>query len=155
MDSRRVGPYELKREQWLPRPLDEVFEFFSRPENLQEITPPWLDFRMVESPRSLKSGSLIRYRLRWHWMPIRWTTEIAQWNPPQGFVDRAVSSPYALWNHEHIFEAQAGGTMMRDRVTYALPLAALGRFAHWAWVKRDVERIFDFRAEAMRRLFPS
>jgi len=145
----------LNREQWLSRPIDEIFKFFSRPENLQGITPPWLDFRMVESPRILQAGSLIHYRLRWHWMAIRWTTEISEWDPPRRFVDRALSSPYALWNHEHIFEGQAGGTMMRDRVTYALPMAGIGRFAHWAWVKRDVERIFDFRAEAMRRLFPA
>jgi ligand-binding SRPBCC domain-containing protein len=154
MHSSRVRAYVLNREQWLPRPIDEVFKFFSRPENLQQITPPWLDFRMVESPASLQAGSLIRYRLRWRWIPIRWTTEISEWNPPRGFVDRAVSGPYALWNHEHSFEDQAGGTLMRDRVTYALPLAGVGRLAHWAWVQRDVERIFDFRTDAMRRLFP-
>ena len=146
--------YRLEREQWLPQPVDVVFSFFSRPENLQAITPPWLDFRMVETPESLAAGSLIRYRLRWRWLPIRWTTEITEWNPPHGFVDREVSGPYALWNHEHWFVSQQGGTTMRDRVTYALPFAWVGRIAHWAVVKRDVEKIFDFRAETMRRLFP-
>ena len=147
--------YQLNREQWLPRPVDEVYSFFSRPENLQVITPPWLDFRMVETPESLAAGSLIRYRLRWRWVPIRWTTEVCEWNPPNGFVDRAVSGPYALWNHEHRFEAHDGGTTMRDRVTYALPFGWVGRLVHGAVVKRDVERIFDFRAETMRRLFPA
>src|SRR5450631_1291646 len=118
--------YRLEREQWLPRLVDEVYSFFSRPENLQVITPPWLDFRMVETPESLAAGSLIRYRLRWRGLPIWWTTEISEWNPPHGFVDREVSGPYALWNHEQ-----------------------------WLVVKRDVERIFDFRAETMRRLFPA
>jgi ligand-binding SRPBCC domain-containing protein len=146
--------YRLEREQWLPQPVDVVFSFFSRPENLQAITPPWLDFRMVETPELLAAGSLIRYRLRWRWLPIRWTTEITEWNPPHGFVDREVSGPYALWKHEHWFVSHRGGTMMRDRVTYALPLAWVGRIAYWAVVKRDVEKIFDFRAETMRRLFP-
>ena len=146
--------YRLEREQWLPQPVDVVFSFFSRPENLQAITPPWLDFRMVETPELLAAGSLIRYRLQWRWLPIRWTTEITEWNPPHGFVDREVSGPYALWNHEHWFVSHRGGTMMRDRVTYALPLAWVGRIAYWAVVKRDVEKIFDFRAETMRRLFP-
>ncbi len=147
--------YLLEREQWLSRPIAQVFEFFSRPENLQEITPPWLDFRMVHSPQTLTVGSLIRYRLRWRGIPIRWTTEISEWNPPTGFEDRAVAGPYALWNHEHFFLPQGGGTTMRDRVTYALPFAAVGRLAHWGLVKRDIERIFDFRAETMRRLFPA
>jgi len=147
--------YSLEREQCLPKPLAEVFDFFSRPENLQRITPPWLDFRMVETPERLSVGSLIRYRLRWRHVPIRWTTEISHWNPPYAFVDRALSSPYALWNHEHSFASHEGGTRMRDRVSYALPFWIAGQFMHWTMVKRDVERIFDFRAEAMRSLFPA
>jgi ligand-binding SRPBCC domain-containing protein len=147
--------YLLEREQWLPRPLDEIFQFFSRPENLQALTPPWVDFRIVEAPPELAAGSLIRYRLRWHGMPIRWTTEITGWNPPHGFVDRELSGPYALWNHEHFFVAQNGGTTMRDRVSYALPFGPIGRLAHRIVVQRDVERLFDFRAESMRRLFPA
>ena len=118
--------YCLEREQWLPRPIDEVFSFFSRPENLQVITPAWLDFRMVETPKVLAVGSLIRYRLRWHGLPIRWTTEITEWNPPHRFVDRAMSGPYALWNHEHWFTVDQEGTTMRDRVTYALPFGVGG-----------------------------
>jgi ligand-binding SRPBCC domain-containing protein len=146
--------YLLEREQWLPKPIDEVFAFFSRPENLQQITPPWLDFRMVETPKELKPGSLIRYRLRWHGVPVRWTTEITEWDPPHGFVDRELKGPYALWNHEHLFTEKDGGTTMRDRVSYALPLAWAGRIAHWALVRSDVESIFDFREEMMARLFP-
>ncbi len=147
--------YCLEREQWLPRPVDEVFAFFSRPENLQVITPPWLDFRMVESPAELAVGSLIRYRLRWRWMPIRWTTEISEWNAPHRFVDREISGPYAQWNHEHWFAPHEGGTTMRDRVTYGLPLGWIGRAAYAIVVKRDVERIFDFRAQTMCHLFPA
>lgn len=152
---RKMHTYVLHREQWLTRPIEEVFEFFSRPENLQVITPPWLDFRMVATPQTLQAGSLIRYRLRWHALPIRWTTEISEWNPPHGFVDREVSGPYALWNHEHSFSAYEGGTTMRDRVTYALPFGILGWIAHKILVKRDVERIFDYRSQTMQRLFPA
>ena len=146
--------YLLEREQCLPKPIDQVFAFFSRPENLQIITPQWLDFRMVETPSELVVGSLIRYRLRWHWVPIRWTTEISEWNPPNGFVDRQVSGPYRLWNHEHFFVPQNDGTMMRDRVTYTLPFGLAGRVAHRALVRRDLDALFDFRSQTMRRLFP-
>jgi len=147
--------YVLQREQWLPWPIDEVFSFFSRPENLQVITPPWLDFKMFEVPGELAVGSLIRYRLRWHGVPIRWKTEISEWNPPHGFVDRELSGPYTLWNHEHFFAADKSGTTMRDRVTYVLPFGPIGWLTHWMVVQRDVERIFDFRAETMRQLFPA
>ena len=147
--------YYLEREQWLPRPIDEVFLFFSRPENLQAITPPWLDFRMVETPDNLQRCALIRYRLRWRWIPIRWKTEITVWDPPHRFVDRQLSGPYLLWNHEHSFVEREGGTFMRDFVTYALPFGSLGGIVRALLVKRDVESIFDFRTETMRRLFPA
>jgi len=39
--------HELKREQWVPAPLDEVFEFFSNAGNLEALTPPWLRFEIV------------------------------------------------------------------------------------------------------------
>src|SRR5437879_3200882 len=147
--------YCLEREQWLPRAIGEVFSFFSRPENLQAITPSWLDFRMVETPPSLERGALIRYRLRWRYLPVRWTTEITVWNPPHRFADRQVSGPYLLWNHEHSFISQRGGTSMRDFLTYGLPFGPLGDIGYTLLVKRDVEKIFDFRAEAMQRLFPA
>jgi ligand-binding SRPBCC domain-containing protein len=146
--------YYLEREQWFANTRDQVFSFFSRPENLQKLTPPWLDFRIVEAPKELAAETVIRYRLRWHFIPIWWSTEISKWDPPHNFVDRALSGPYALWNHEHCFETQKGGTAMRDRVTYALPLGLLGDIAHSLWVKRDLERLFTYRAEKMRVLFP-
>jgi ligand-binding SRPBCC domain-containing protein len=145
--------YCLEREQWLLRPIEEVFSFFSRPENLQTITPPWLDFRMVESPEALEKGSLIRYRLRWRGVPIRWTTEMVVWDPPNRFVDRQLSGPYALWNHEHWFYARGGGTLLRDFVTYALPFGIAGWLAHAGLVKRDLKGIFDFRAETISQRF--
>jgi len=145
--------YCLEREQWLPRPIEEVFSFFSRPENLQTITPLWLYFRVIESPPELVAGSLIRYRLRVHWIPVHWTSEITVWDPPHRFIDRQLSGPYALWHHEHSFSMRQGGTVIRDFVTYALPLGGLGGFAHTLFVKRDVQSIFDFRAQTMQQKF--
>jgi ligand-binding SRPBCC domain-containing protein len=147
--------YTLEREQRLPRPIGEIFEFFSHPANLQSLTPAWLDFRILNPPEKLHRGSLIHYELRWRKIiPLRWTTEIAEWNPPYEFVDRQISGPYALWNHEHSFSVDGDHTLMRDRVDYALPLGWIGGLAHRVWVKDDVEKIFDFRAQAMLRLFP-
>jgi ligand-binding SRPBCC domain-containing protein len=145
--------YILKRSQWVPQPLDTVFEFFSRAENLQTITPPWLEFRMVDAPKQMHAGSLIRYQLRVHKIPVRWTTEITEWNPPHRFVDIELSGPYALWHHEHKFFAENNGTTIEDEVTYALPFGLLGQIACRLFVSRDLENIFDYRARKMRELF--
>ncbi len=150
--TRPAHTYHLRREQWVPRPLATVFEFFARPDNLQAITPKWLDFRILESPTGLSKGSLIRYVLRWHALPIRWKTEITEWEPPHRFVDTQISGPYALWRHEHQFNVMGNGTMIRDHVEYALYLWPISAAGHRLIVAKDLKRIFDFRAERLQEL---
>jgi ligand-binding SRPBCC domain-containing protein len=144
----------LTREQIVPREPDEVFGFFADAFNLEAITPPWLRFRIVTpGPIRMEPGALIEYRLTLHRIPIRWLTRIEVWEPGARFVDVQVRGPYRLWHHTHSFESHAGGTLVRDTVRYSLPLGPLGRLAEAAVVRRDLERIFDFRyAEVARRL---
>lgn len=146
--------HTVRREQLVPRPLDEVFEFFSDAANLQEITPAYLDFRILTSrPTEIKRGTLLDYRLKWHGLPIRWRTKILEWNPPHRFVDLQLKGKYRLWHHTHTFEAVSGGTRMADTVNYELPLGPLGALAHAVKVRRDVEGIFDYRQEVIARKF--
>ena len=141
----------LEREQRLPVPPEEVFPFFEDAGNLEAITPPFLGFRVVtERPIDMRPGTLIEYRLRLHGVPVSWRTRIERFDPPHMFVDRQLSGPYRLWHHTHVFEPDGrGGTLMRDRVRYALPLGPLGAVAHMLFVRRDLRRIFDFRQETV------
>lgn len=141
----------LRREQQLPLPPGDAFGFFGDAHNLERITPPWLGFRVLTpAPIAMGPGTRIEYRLRLHGLPVRWRTEIAVWEPPHRFVDVQLSGPYRLWHHTHEFEpAGDGSTRMRDTVRYALPLGPLGALAHRALVARDLERIFDFRRDAI------
>ncbi len=147
--------HTLEREQFIPRPIDEVFRFFSQAENLEEITPPFLKFRILSvDPPELRRGTLIKYRLAWHGViPLRWTTEIVRWDPPYSFADNQLSGPYKLWHHEHCFDARGSGTQMHDTVRYALPFGIIGDIAHGVAVRRDVEEIFEFRERRIRELF--
>ncbi len=147
--------HALERRQFIPRPIEEVFAFFSRAENLETMTPPFLNFRILSvDPPELRRGTRIYYRLALHGLiPMRWTSEITRWEPPFGFVDEQVSGPYRVWHHEHRFDSSGGGTDMCDRVEYALPLGPLGVVAHGLLVHRDLKCIFDFRARRIRELF--
>jgi ligand-binding SRPBCC domain-containing protein len=145
--------YTIQREQWVPRPLYEVFAFFSDARNLERITPAWLKFQVVTIPSEIATGVHIRYRLIWHGIPLRWTTEITSWNPPRDFEDIQLSGPYKLWRHAHRFQERDGGTQMTDSVEYELPFGPLGRIAHALQVRRNVESIFDYRFERIREMF--
>lgn len=142
----------LRRVQVLDAPIEDAFELFSRAENLEAITPPLLRFRITsEVPEEMEVGTLIRYRLRLHGVPVSWLTRIEAWDPPHGFVDRQLRGPYALWHHTHSFEEVDGGarTRMTDLVRYAHRLGPLGSIAEHVLVRRDLERIFDFRRDTI------
>jgi len=106
----------------------------------------------VKAERELHVGSIIEYRLRIRGLPMRWTSEIAVWEPPYRFVDNQLRGPYQLWHHEHTFAAENGGTRIGDHVTYSLPFGMLGEIAHAVMVKRDVESIFQFRQQRLAEL---
>jgi ligand-binding SRPBCC domain-containing protein len=131
--------------------LVEVFGFFSDATNLERLTPPWLQFRILTpAPIAMSAGTLIDYRLRWRDVPLRWRTEIEVWEPFSRFVDRQIRGPYRLWRHEHLFEEHRGGTQVVDQVAYA---AIGGRLAHRLIVDRDVETIFAYRRQALKAIF--
>jgi ligand-binding SRPBCC domain-containing protein len=146
--------HTLERTQTLPVAPGEAFEFFADAYNLEVITPPWLRFRVVTpGPIAMKAGTLIEYRLRLHGLPIRWLTRIEVWEPGRRFEDSQLRGPYGAWHHTHAFAPRGSGTAMRDVVRYTVPLGALGRLAHRALVRRDLDRIFDFRRDAVAARF--
>ena len=143
----------FEAETYLARARSEVFPFFAEARNLQTLTPPWLKFEVLTpSPIILRPGALIDYRITVHGLPIRWRTEITEWDPPHRFVDVQLSGPYTLWHHTHTFEERNGGTVCADRVRYRPRGGAL---IHWLFVRRDVQRRFQYRQQRLNELIGS
>jgi ligand-binding SRPBCC domain-containing protein len=165
----------IERAQVVPLALDDAFAFFADAANLEAITPPWLQFRILTPlPGRMREGTQIEFRLRWRGVPLRWRTRIQEWRElchagvrfvnalrPAGgseadantrFVDEQIRGPYRLWRHVHTFSPVPGGTQVRDEVIYALPFGLLGALAHAAIVRRDLDAIFDYRAQKVAAL---
>lgn len=143
----------IDRAQPVSVPVDEAFAFFADVSSLEAITPPWLRFRILTpQPIVLCEGALIDYRLALHGASLRWRTRIERWEPGQCFVDTQIDGPFARWEHTHTFEWQPGGTLIRDHVDYRMPLRAVGWLAHRLVIGRDLERIFDYRRDAIARM---
>lgn len=140
--------------QFIARPLNEVFDFFSRAENLETITPPWLNFKITGTSTSeVKDQTLIDYTLKIHGLPVRWRSRIENWVPNEKFVDTQLKGPYSKWHHTHTFEAVPGGTLIHDLVFYRLPMGTLGETFAGAFVRKDVETIFSYRKTKIREIF--
>ena len=146
-------PHSIERSQFVASSVEDSFAFFADAYNLEALTPPWLRFRILTPrPIPMRHGTVIEYVLASHGLPVRWRTEIVEWEPGRRFVDKQVEGPFRLWEHTHAFEERPDGTLIRDTVLYRMPYGPLGEIAHRVLVARDLKRIFDFRRDAVERL---
>lgn len=152
----RVGNiWRLTMTQWLPRTPEELFEFFGDAYNLETITPSLLSFKVLTpKPIEMKPGTLIDYKLKVRGIPIKWRTEITEWQAPHRFCDTQLKGPYKQWVHTHTFTPENGGTRCEDIVEYAPPGGPLAPLINKLAVQGDVEKIFTHRAKVLEQMFP-
>ncbi|MDA0330040.1 MAG: SRPBCC family protein [Gemmatimonadetes bacterium] len=144
----------LERSQVVPGNMDAVFGFFEDPWNLETLTPSWLHFNVhATSDRRVRLGTEIDYKLRWHIFPMTWRSRISEYVPGACFADEMLQGPYSSWYHRHLFQEVSAGVEIVDIVKYELPFGPLGRLAHAALIRDQLEGIFDYRAVVVDRLF--
>lgn len=148
--------YRLRYEQVLNTSIAEAWRFFSRADNLEKITPPYMRFDITSpvTDKPVYAGEVITYII--HpvlGIPLRWMTEITHVKEGEYFVDEQRQGPYGLWHHQHHFEAVAGGVKMTDIVHYSLPLGILGQVAHALFVGKQLQEIFAYRQKKVKELF--
>jgi NADH dehydrogenase len=149
-----MSSHHLHASQLVARPIDEVFAFFSRPENLARITPPGMGFHRLSDATDMRAGLEIDYRIRpLLGIPMRWRTRIDAYAPPTDFSDVQLRGPYRRWEHRHTFRSVPGGTLIEDDVTYELPLGPLGALAHRLVVRGQLLEIFRHRARTIAAIF--
>jgi ligand-binding SRPBCC domain-containing protein len=149
--------HRLERTLIVPITLEEAWEFFSDPRNLDELTPDDMPFEITGGAgEPMFVGQVITYRIQifpgiWK----TWVTEITAVEDRSYFIDDQRFGPYKLWHHLHRFEAVSEGKAVKmfDRVTYALPFGPFGEIAHAVFVRDKLKSIFDYREKAMVEKF--
>lgn len=140
--------HTLKRIQFIPGDISDIWTFFSSPTNLAKITPKEMGFRIMGqvSNDPIYPGMEINYIIRPVFsIPLRWKTRISEVEELKSFTDVQLKGPYAFWEHKHSFLPVKNYVAMTDEITYALPFGVLGELAHWALVKERLNYIFDYR----------
>jgi ligand-binding SRPBCC domain-containing protein len=146
--------HRIIRSQVFHTDLQRVWDFLCAPKNLNQITPDDLDFEIVSDvPDEMYDGLLLEYRLR---IPClgrqKWVSEIKDVRPPYSFVDEQKVGPYRFWSHYHELSEVEDGIRMVDKVTYEIPYGVIGEFAYCFFVKRTLDRIFDYRERKLEEL---
>ncbi|MBN1338042.1 MAG: SRPBCC family protein [Bacteroidales bacterium] len=151
-----MGFYQFKKTQRIPSTLDEVWDFISSPGNLKRITPEHMGFDITSGdlPGKMYPGMIIAYKVSpVAGIKMTWVTEITHVREKEYFVDEQRIGPYKMWHHEHRIEAVEGGVLMTDLVSYKPPLGFLGSIANALFIRRQLEEIFDFRVQALEKIF--
>jgi ligand-binding SRPBCC domain-containing protein len=145
----------LYSQQWLPISLDEAWDFFSSPKNLNEITPEDMVFEIKSDvPEKMYPGMFIMYSIRPMFnIPMNWVTEITHVSDRKFFVDEQRVGPYHIWHHEHHFEEKDGGVLMTDILHYNVGMSFLGWIASKLFVDKKVQGIFDYRYKILEQRF--
>lgn len=148
--------HRLYREQQLNCDIETAWKFFSSANNLAVITPKDMNFTVLTKLQNdeIYKGMLIDYTvspiLK---IPMKWQTQITQVDFQKSFTDFQQKGPYKLWNHYHEFIPNENGVLIKDTVSYELPMGFLGEIAHKLFVKSKLKSIFDFRHEVLEVMF--
>ena len=147
--------YQLKTKQTLPISIRQAWGFFSNPQNLSKITPPWLSFEVTSQIETkMYAGMIIAYKVTPLLnIPSTWITEITHVNEPHYFVDEQRFGPYKFWHHQHIFREVYNGIEMEDIVSYSIRFGVLGRLISRMLVTKKIKAIFDYRTEVLKAIF--
>ena len=151
-----MSVYSIKTIQKLPVSLKDAWSFFSHPKNLAEMTPEYLNLRFTNTlyGEEMYSGQVMTYKVKpLFGIPLFWMTEITHVEDKKYFVDEQRVGPYNLWHHQHHFSEVEGGVLMTDEVNYGIPLGFIGRLAHWLFVGREVNAIFEHRFKVLEKYF--
>lgn len=150
---RKLTENLFSAKQFVPLNRNQVFSFFSKAENLEILTPSFLNFHIQKkSTPEIEKGTLIDYTLKIHGVPVKWRTLIKEWDPDQSFVDFQLKGPYKKWHHLHTFEDVEGGTLISDQVTFEIPGWIFGQ-ALLPLIRKDVEQIFSYRQKKIKELY--
>ncbi len=142
-------------------PLDEVFDWHTRPGAMRRLVPPWQPMRVVKETESLADGTAILG------LPggLRWIAkhDPAGYDPPHQFVDVLSSSggldglmtlpPRVIgwWRHTHRYaDAGSGRTRVHDIVDTTVP--GIGLRSTFAYRHRQLAEDLAAHADAATAL---
>jgi len=153
-----------RRETRVRAPLEPVWEFHSRIEGLEALTPGFMNLRVERvvgpdgerDPGVMTAGSRVETSVRPFGVGPRRRVDSVIRERERGdgvarFVDEMETGPFPEWRHTHAFFADGDATVVRDRVDYALPGGPVGRaVSPLGWL--GFEPMFRYRHRRTRGL---
>lgn len=146
--------YTIHYKQDVPISLPVCWDFFSSPNNLKLLTPPYLGFLGNSCETSMYEGQIISHRIKpLLGISVLWVTEITHVKPFEYFIDEQRFGPYKFWHHEHRFREIQHGVEIIDSIHYMVYGGIFGAILNKLKIQKDLEAIFSYRQNKIRELF--
>lgn len=137
----------------LPVAHSAACDFFIQPGNLIELSPPEMNFQMIEAPEAIASGVEFIFEVSPMGMKQRSVHRIVTFDYPHGFVEEQIDGPLKKWVHEHKFESVSDSeAVVHDEIEFEPPGGMAGFIMTEARILDGLEKLFNYRAEQVRRL---
>lgn len=137
-------------------PAEHVYAWHATPDALERLTPPGEHMEVLEKTGGIERGGRVVLRFgRWP-IRMRWVAEHQEFERGRYFSDLQVSGPFAYWKHTHTFEPDGlAASILEDKVEYALPFGFLGRWFAGKYVRRKLEKMFEYRHKVTAQIVKS
>ena len=140
-------------------PKEAAFQWHRAEKAFERLLPPWENV-VVESKKGGIEGGTVNLKTYAGPVAVRWIAEHSKYVENEQFFDKSLSGPFKKWEHTHRFDQGQGASGDFDRVTthssltdhieYRLRGGLLASIIMGGWVKRKLDRMFDYRHEVTK-----
>jgi len=131
--------------------LEKLFDFHLDTNNIKLITPSHTKVELIDYEEATFEGKIIKLKTTRAWVPIDWIVKIEKYEYPNLMVDVALKSPFAFWEHQHIFTKKGSMCELKDVIKYKLPFGILGKLIA-PFIKKDIANMFDYRHKQTKQI---
>lgn len=139
----------------IPCSVKTLFDFHADTNNLPLITPADTTVKIIKLEKELQEGNTAILKIKKGMLSFVWELIFEKVRYPNLIVDVATKSPFHSFKHEHHFiEVDDSKSMLRDVITFSLPLWPVSRVVLW-FVKRDMHKMFAYRHQKTKEAITS
>jgi ligand-binding SRPBCC domain-containing protein len=140
----------LVLEQIVAAPRERVWEWFQRPARLALLHGANGSLRLLRHHERVELGGETWIELRLApLVPVVLGFREHLVEPPERFGETLIHGPFRHFVHVHEFEPADGGTLVRDRLAFSLPILFGGSWAARSVASRVVRAAFAERHRAL------
>jgi ligand-binding SRPBCC domain-containing protein len=133
--------------------VERVFDFFLDLNNLRKISPTSVEIIEIHAPTPITEGCRFTIKARSGRMRVDWEGRIVRLERPTLIVDEQLRGPFSRFVHTHRFRDMGNYSMMIDEVDYEPRFGVIGRLANALVIRRQMDKIFEYRYERLREIF--